>query len=338
MSYPLIILGAGASHDYSSKGKHAPLTNQLIENDHLRSDLLKKYIGAGSLLSEIGSKIKKGTRTFEEVLTDFQNEMSGSIELQQQFVALAFYLQELFEKISIEDSSEEVIRKHEFNNYQILINNIYRYCSGNACIVTFNYDSLFERNLRDKAPSKMSDYIQNSIKIIKLHGSHNWVYVNHKEYLPHGSIGLSAFQVSYKYPDFFIKIKDDGRMPEHQPSMKKMIGSENYLTFPAIAVPLTGKDTYICPPAHIAILERELDNIDRILIVGWKAGDKKLLETIKKHPSFRQCKILVISGSFQGAKKIVSIIKTELETSLIEAYNGNFSDFMGDNLSAEFFK
>jgi len=30
MSYPLIILGAGTSYGYFSKGTHAPLINQLV--------------------------------------------------------------------------------------------------------------------------------------------------------------------------------------------------------------------------------------------------------------------------------------------------------------------
>ena len=69
MSYPLIIVGAGASHDYLNltnlpsgflHGIHAkwqsPLMNNLFDNTRF-DDVIGRHGGIGSLVSEISEKL-----------------------------------------------------------------------------------------------------------------------------------------------------------------------------------------------------------------------------------------------------------------------------------------
>ena len=62
MAYPLIILGAGASYDYSPIAKVGPLTKDLVEDHFLLHTLLGKYPGAGDLLSDILLQVKEKIR------------------------------------------------------------------------------------------------------------------------------------------------------------------------------------------------------------------------------------------------------------------------------------
>jgi hypothetical protein len=176
MPYPLIILGAGASYDYSPFGTIAPLTNHLVEEKFLYNDLLEKYKGAGNLLSDIVHQVQARKRNFEEVLTEIKERTKSSEEMCAHFVALEFYLKDLFERIL---KPADLTRKvHQINNYKIIINRINTYTGGRALVATFNYDTLFENNLLSGMPTKMNDYVSGNIKILKLHGSHDWVYIH----------------------------------------------------------------------------------------------------------------------------------------------------------------
>ena len=74
MGNPLIIFGAGASHDYSPLGGTtiAPLTNDLVADNFLHTDLLEKYRGAGDLLSDAINQVRNRNKSFEVVLTEMK--------------------------------------------------------------------------------------------------------------------------------------------------------------------------------------------------------------------------------------------------------------------------
>ncbi len=102
MAYPLIIFGAGASYDFSHIGRVgdvAPLTKNLADEKFHHTDLIGKYHGVGSLLSDIIHQVKNG-KNFEDVLADKSNRAQGSPQLLANLSALYFYLEALFERIS----------------------------------------------------------------------------------------------------------------------------------------------------------------------------------------------------------------------------------------------
>ena len=96
MAYPLIIFGAGASHDYSPLGKLAPLTKELVENQFLYEDLLEKYRGAANVLADLIQRVKQGNKTFEQELTAMKERTKDSKQMRAHFSALEFYLRDLF--------------------------------------------------------------------------------------------------------------------------------------------------------------------------------------------------------------------------------------------------
>ena len=56
--------------------------------------------------------------------------------------------------------------------------------------------------------------------------------------------------------------------------------AEQFLLLPALAVPLRTKATFVCPPDHIEKLRSELSKVDRIVSVGWKAGEPHFLDLL----------------------------------------------------------
>lgn len=343
MAYPLIIFGAGASFDCSPLGKIAPLTNQLTDDEFLDADLLEKYKGAGNLLSDIVYQVKSRNRNFEEVLTEMKERTKNSKEMRSHFAALEFYLKELFEKIST-PKIDPNIKIHQINNYKSIINRINTYADGRAVVATFNYDTLFENNLSSGVPTRMNDYTSGNIKVIKLHGSHDWVYINRTRVLgfegaePTGA--LSGYEVCLANPDFIEQIKKQVHEPYHFQEFNKHGESNQFYWFPALAIPLTGKDAYIPPKNHIQVLEQNLPKIDRVLIVGWRAGDPLLLETLRKHLPNLGYKVLVVSETEPEAAKTARVIIDGLgitNESVVSINGGGFSGFVSDEASHTFF-
>ena len=345
MGYPLIIFGAGASYDYSSLGKIAPLTNHLINDDFLHPDLLEKYKGAGDLLSDIIHQVKKKKRGFEAVLTEIKERTSHSAVMCSKFAALEFYLKGLFGRISDPKFSHtmnerQLGRIHQINNYLTIINRIQTYSEGKACVITFNYYTLFEHNLGNQAPKRMQDYVSGDIKIFKLHGSHDWSYVQSKSLINYEREGVKDdFEWYLKYPDFINQNlkKDSSIRPYHEQELVR--DNNEYAKFPAIAVPLVEKDKYICPLYHIQKLEQILPSIDRVLIIGWKAGDPLLLETLSNHLPKLGYKMLIVSNTIKDAEEIAKVVRKSMKlyNGVIAVHDGDFSDFVADEISNTFF-
>ncbi len=157
-----------------------------------------------------------------------------------------------------------------------------------------------------------------------------------------------GFELCMKNPNVFDNFHNKGHNPRHKNELKteSRIGDIHYLKLPALALPLTGKDKYVCPTSHTQALEIALREVDRVLIIGWRAGDKLLLETLKKHLRPEKYNILVVSNGVESAKEIVNRIKGAFSTHYaninanIAAYKGRgFSGFVSDEkTSHDFFR
>lgn len=314
MSYPIIILGAGASHDYihpthggfSSK---PPLTDELVSQRN--PNILKKYPAVEALFSDLAPRIKDG-RSFETCLQDFSS--SGHAHRREQIKALKSYLKEFFQDVSSH------YHYSPLNNYKVL-GNTFRdvLADGEAekiCIVSFNYDTLFEKNVAlfphsGKRQIEMGDYINEPIKLIKIHGSSDWSYA---ENVP--DLGTSV------YHDSFL----------HERSVA--------LRSPAVALPLPETKTYICPESHIEELKKALQVTDKILIIGWKAGDPYLLKLMRKNIS-RKVLVYIVSRDKESAEGIEGRLKDcdGAHRFSFKTAEGGFSTFISeDSAIREFFR
>lgn len=348
MAYPLIILGAGASYDYSPiKGAKAiaPLTKELVDPDYLLPDLLERYTGAGVLMGEIMAQVRGG-KSFEQALTDIKENTAHSAPMREHFVDMEFFLRDLFRLISDHTrsigrvSAAERRLMHSINNYGNLISRLDTYTEGKACVVTFNYDSLFESALGEKQPERIADYVRGDIKLFKLHGSHDWIYVHRKNESDIRFGGTDSLKACRK-GELLSKIQKPGSGYEvyHVKEIEGIPEANDFFHIPALAVPLVGKDRFVSPDSHAVVLSDILPSVDRILVVGWRAEDPLLLETLKQKTSQRGVKrVVVVSESQEGAEKIVRRIHRGLNLIVdAEAVPGGFTNFMATPLSHEFF-
>ncbi|MBY0533956.1 MAG: hypothetical protein K2P31_03200 [Rickettsiaceae bacterium] len=340
MAYPLIILGAGASHDYSAfntERKICPMTKNLVDSDFLDVDLLEKFPGSNEILVEIIDQVKTYERSFEEVLTTIKSNASETSDVHKNIVALEFYLQELFRKISNTSNQGDEVRKMcMLSNYKSLLNKIDT-CSGKkACVISFNYDSLFEGAISGKEYTAMSNYINQDIKIIKLHGSHDWVYIGNKRQLGfRDDMGEDAFSWALRNPKIYESFKENYQ-PYHQ---HEVSGPAEQVTFPALAIPLTGKDKPLCPGFHFEKMCEELPKVDRVLIVGWKAADPFLLENLKLMLT-KYIPISIVSNTKEGADVIAKTVSDALgwPVESVVGIGGGFSKFLNHSICGDFFK
>lgn len=320
MSYPLIILGAGASYDYSEHKQRPPMTNDLIKPEYLSAGFLEKYHEAAGLISEISARIKTSGNdiSFEDVLQSIKGASDHTIRGRAQLLALQFYLQDLFHDIS--ESSY-----HPINRYSALINHIDR-SGGKACIISFNYDTLLEKSFVGNFPKNIDSYVNGDIKVIKLHGSHDWFYE------ADSSIGSSPRQhldFLTKHPEYL----DNLRKKDFPPTHLKQLGAPH--RFPAIAIPLPEKQAFVCPSSHIRVLLQEMPVVDKILVIGWKAGDPALVELLKNYIT-QPVTAVIVSGSTEDSRKIRGRLEGINNITFSSEYVG-FGAFMGSKECQTFF-
>ena len=105
--------------------------------------------------------------------------------------------------------------------------------------------------------------------------------------------------------------------------------------FPALAVPAGETKTFVCPNSHIEVLKKELAKTDRILVIGWKAGDPHLLNLIKECVT-QPTSLFIVSGSKDGVDKVMGKFKPYGKFSLMGQENG-FSSFIHRDSCATFF-
>ena len=353
MSKPLIILGAGASYDMSPECENCrvtPLTKNLVDPEFIDENMVSWFSGAGNLLSEVIPQVRNGNKSFEEILTEIRDEnYNSSIVCKKQFVALEFYLQNLFKELSNPSYSrfkdKRSIRKQiqEINNHKIILNCIEYYSDGKACFVSFNYDTFLEKSLDKKnMPKNMQGYTNKDIKIIKPHGSHDWIYLEKKDEYDEEMGIVSAYDKCIQYPDLLGNVQVNPQYGiYHTKELEDNPHESELYQLPALAIPLVGKDRYVIPEKHITVLEKELNSVDRILIIGWRAKDPLLLETMKKNLPEGGYKVVVVSKDLTEAEEISKEISTGLSIpeSFIKSHGGGYSKFVSnrENLK-EFFQ
>jgi hypothetical protein len=327
MSYPLFIFGAGASHDSLTelnklgvkkemelKKWQPPLTNEIFDRSRFE-DVLNKHQEARYVDGEAARRIKTGY-SLEDLLTDILKKKAPNYpEWYGYLMSFRLYLQELFREIT-----QNYFDKR--SNYCGLLSEIQDHSNNCAWIVNFNYDLLLERQVFDVyGMSDVDDYVNGSIKVIKIHGACNWFRVlgrgqttdvdfkTGKDYLIQNAqkifLGEADPQTQTVLPRPIIKnVTSDWEFFEPVEFWPFPDTVKYYV--PDIALPLHEKRDFVCPNEHIQKLEKQLPTIDRVIIIGWKAADEFLLNTISSELKGRNVPVFVVSGKSSGgiAKRV----------------------------------
>jgi len=345
MNYPLIITGAGASYDFLVRNEYPqtdndldswipPLTNELFKREF--QPILDKYPEMDELVGYIKSKLRNNqNQTFELILSKLFNEKATkNNDLFKSFMALLFYLSDLFNKISN-------IYYRRGNNYHALIE-IIKHTSGKAVFINYNYDLLLEKSLGKTDIKHIDHYISEPFPIIKAHGAYNWYWqrlVN-----AWGEEKKTSYEISVNYSKplfdtnqdrskWGLSILKDLDNPNRLSSIKVSTLSA-YSSHPAIALPIVNKNSYICPVGHINFLKNKIKEIDRILIIGWRMVDPFLINLLLDELNLRKIPIAYIGG--KDLKSHINSLNKTIKESIVLINKKGFSDFLSSDEDENF--
>lgn len=320
----MIILGAGASYDYSydlpTKEKiNVPLTRDLFSDSF--EEILRKYPGAADLSSEISLLINAGgdlesyfENQWKKIETDYNPVLLNKL------INTQYYIHELFKTKSDEAGG---IRK---SNYYNLVKLAHDYSIANSGevipFVTFNYDTLLEQSIERHYSTKfydISDYTdidKRTLLVFKPHGSANWAKkfklgLCSANYLKNNVHTIDALASTlYRERKSLLEINNhihgpitlDIRNPN--PSVKNNEYYNYY--YPWLLIPYKNKDEFMMPEQHEVVLEHAMDSVSELLIIGWKGTEHKFQSLMKRKLGNRTIKITLIEPDDQARQAFMS--------------------------------
>lgn len=274
-----VLLGAGASRGAVPDGAYQPpLTRELF--DERFSRILLRYPAVDTAAAEIRRATTRGGVALEEHLAEKYAAPDGREHALHTGRALPLYLQEVL--------TEASCCAWEPRNYDLLWRPILERVEA-VTFITLNYDTILDARLAagDAPLATLEDYIASDRRwnLIKLHGSINWGYPVdngiddtgwYDPYRPPatmrqaGPIEMTPQTVWFDDRDWQGLASGGTPGPELgavlasqvrkalEQARRSSYSGGNPL-FPALALPLGAKDTFVCPDMHVEHLRSQLN-------------------------------------------------------------------------------
>jgi len=335
----MVVFGAGASYDscltHPAPGNpneneehrdcRLPLGDQLFEERALFHPILQRFPRSLDVASRL--RFLLPDTTVEHVMEQLRDEAAKYPRRWEQLAALRYYLQ-----IAIGDGCSEWDRRaaHGVTNYRTLLDMIElrrQQEGGTVCLVTFNYDTMLDEALATVGIEirSLDSYIESPhYKVIKVHGSISWA----REMEP--------------WTDNIDLITEDqlvreliGRAATLKPTSRFHVAIQRPTTrlggqrpaIPAIAIPVRTKGEFECPAEHIAALKACLNDVTKLLVIGWAANDTHFLDLLRD--GREGIKAWVVAGSEPNANKVIENLKPALRKhGKLHAGPSGFSHFI----------
>ncbi len=332
----MVIFGAGASYDsYSSSppptdlgrgDARPPLANELFLNLPAFRDHLKRYPQCRPLIP-----ILENAPDVEKVLGSWT--ASADPMRLRQLAAVRYYLRDLI--YTCERRWNDLTRG--VSNYCTVLDQIRS--QPKVALVTFNYDTMIERALGDLRVhiASMDGYLADGqFKLLKLHGSINWV--QRASFKGHGLDHRwnSAHEIIENTPDLELTPRFEWRKDESLPTVfaekERRLNSTRLVPLvPALAIPAVGKSDFICPKVHLDSLRDIIPQVSKILIVGWKAAEEHFLKRLAQGLGEKSVKVLAVRGGVEGARDTLRTLEGAGIKGDFQPDPGGFSDFVVNN-------
>ncbi len=323
----MVVFGAGASYDAVPSrppGLHSlkcrmPLANELFDD---RPEFVRS-MSAFPKCKPIIPYLQRNS-SVEDELQRLQAEAEEYPERYRQLTAVRYYLQHMLHQCEYQWSLEA----SGITNYITLLDQIQRWCKGRCpvCLVTFNYDTMLETALPTIGMEirQLSDYInREEYKLIKVHGSINWVREIGTEINTTSRDRNSIInEVIDRAPNLNItqryQIFSDNPMP--------VIGNESVL-IPALAIPVQDKGEFECPEDHLNALCKCIPQVTKLLTIGWRATEAHFLRLLSQGVQ-RDIRVMSVAGSAKGARETLTRLEQKGVKGQFIQTNGGFTDFV----------
>lgn len=293
----MVIFSAGASYD--SLSRELPRSDRLSIGpslwrpplaDQLFETRFGPYIQQFRQMHAVVPDLEKPADGVQNVLERFQNEAQTYPRRLNQLAAVRYYLQAMLS--NCQTNWENATRG--VTNYKALLDRIEHWVRGEKLLVSFNYDTLLEEALDSTVGLKIDDmasYLKSDYQVVKLHGSINWA---HRIVGP--SIDLSGSET-----DIASHVIDNAQRLDVNPSIDLV--SRYQLArggagpiIPALSIPVATKSVYECPELFQVELMDALSQVDKVLMIGWKAGENRFLGSMAQRMRGKVRIMIVSSG------------------------------------------
>jgi hypothetical protein len=173
----------------------------------------------------------------------------------------------------------------------------------------------------------LASYIAGDWPLIKLHGSVNWAHdvaIRAKWLAGLGKNDVIKTVIEHVQT---LTIGSNFRRVHSCPMSAR---DEGMPLFPAIALPITNKQDFECPPQHVNLLRASLPRVTRLLVVGWRATEKPFLEMLKEHMKPHVRTIAVCGEVRDGEDTLTRLVAADIDVDPRTAFDGGFTKFTTD--------
>lgn len=251
--------------------------------------------------------------------------------LLNKLISVQYYLHHLFQKFS---DGLDFRRNNYMGFFQGLVDSlIQKGDEEKALIVSFNYDTILEQSLSKALHytyHNLDDYINidnHKFALLKPHGSCNWgrsytdEFLNSLQIHKNGSV-VSISQALYKRQ---ISL---GKINSCLSNKSKLVdASDLKYYFPQLLIPFKSKDSFIMPESHTMFLEKFLDQIDKIIILGWKGAEEKFKSLLKKQLGDKKVWVLYANAKDDSIQRELQSVFRNATISEIVHENSIISTF-----------
>lgn len=339
MPHPLIILGAGASYGYLTEEQKElrkgvldfPLVDNICKQEYLdylyeniKSEKLKMFVdlliskeirdvlvGGKDFIGQIHARLM-GVESLEKELTDIWERAKQDEIKKRQMIAFAYYLHFLFYFLS-----KDTEKKVGGNSYDVLISKISDFLQDNkdgiVSIINFNYDLLMvgakKKGGFDEGKNK------NKLLYYSIHGQCDKCFICSPRFYSdthrvNGDLNSEKDRIrTFDLDEFF---KNGPEEYDYIEICKRRQEGKSYIPRPVLILPFSKKKI----DYRYKEAKNYINEIDRILLVGWSAKDEEFIKLIKENIGNKKLPLCVVTDE-----------KAETD-GINDKFEGVYSDFI----------
>ncbi len=340
----MVVFGAGASFDSSDtfrppkpgapdREERPPLANDLFQQRAFFDAAVREYRECAPVVTRLRRHFDSTLEAeMERLRLEAQQEEQTAVELH----AVRYYLRNILWRCA----EAWLQTTTGVTNYVQLLRQIrfwHNHHRGEEVwLVTFNYDTLLEDACSRALAMEIrtvSGYVSRVFKVIKPHGSVNWVrtlqsIATNVDTAPQVEHAIIARGSSVTVDPGF-----------HVVSALNQTVLEGRNVYPAIALPVNSKLDFESPEDHVTQLKAAVPAVTKLLVIGWRGTEPHFLD-FWKQPRLKSVpdaisKIQIVAGGVDQATEIQNQLRASGINGRFLLSPGGFSQFVtGPELDA----